>query len=164
MRDLLDTEREAEASGSYDEQTKAQMARSLLQLMDQYGMSLMNFPDFIGAFFQHGVARWFITTTAGDIGLSMWEPVKSDRICLLAGAQAPYVLRKSGDCYQLISECYVHGIMDGSKWKAFRDTGRGTSDIVLIPERMLRKVILKRSELIYGLLTRVEFHDTLANH
>lgn len=36
-----------------------------------------------------------------------------DVVYVLAGAPVPYLLRKKGDVYVLIRECYVHGIMDG---------------------------------------------------
>ncbi len=36
-----------------------------------------------------------------------------DIICLIYGAQTPFVLRRESNGLQLVGECYVHGIMDG---------------------------------------------------
>lgn len=42
--------------------------------------------------------------------------IKGVDICILFGASVPAVLRRSTDnedAFQLVGECYVHGIMDG---------------------------------------------------
>ncbi|RFU26979.1 hypothetical protein B7463_g9376, partial [Scytalidium lignicola] len=39
-----------------------------------------------------------------------------DKVCLIQTLQRPMVIRKKGDFYEFIGECYVHGIMDGQKW------------------------------------------------
>jgi Heterokaryon incompatibility protein (HET) len=36
-----------------------------------------------------------------------------DIICLIDGAQTPFVLRRDSNGLQLVGECYVHGVMDG---------------------------------------------------
>jgi hypothetical protein len=49
-----------------------------------------------------------------------------DSVCLVFGADVPFVLRKAPtkqssekygrkQCYNLVGECYVHGIMDGER-------------------------------------------------
>jgi hypothetical protein len=39
---------------------------------------------------------------------------KGDIICILNGGRVPYVLRPSGEfAYELVGECYVHGLMHG---------------------------------------------------
>ena len=43
-----------------------------------------------------------------------------DAVCVMFGGKVPMVLRRLGSCWVCISECYVHGIMDG---EAVRDAG-----------------------------------------
>ena len=38
---------------------------------------------------------------------------RDDLICVLFGAQIPFVLRPNGEYYTLMGPCYVHGVMDG---------------------------------------------------
>jgi hypothetical protein len=39
-----------------------------------------------------------------------------DKIALVAGLGVPVVLRPIGNSFQLVSHCYVHGLMDGKFW------------------------------------------------
>jgi Heterokaryon incompatibility protein (HET) len=46
------------------------------------------------------------------------ETKEKDLICVMYGLEVPFVLRRlnkptTGNCFQLVGECYVHGIMDG---------------------------------------------------
>jgi Heterokaryon incompatibility protein (HET) len=54
-------------------------------------------------------------------GYAGWIPKSSkvgDRVCVVAGGQVPFILRELPDSlYQLIGECYIHGIMDGEALK-----------------------------------------------
>ncbi|KAF1809849.1 putative heterokaryon incompatibility protein 6, OR allele, partial [Eremomyces bilateralis CBS 781.70] len=53
-------------------------------------------------------------TREGNLVLSSEHVKRGDFIALIRGAQVPFVLRRqSGEIYQLISEAYVDGIMDG---------------------------------------------------
>jgi hypothetical protein len=84
--------------------------------------------------------RSFMATSKGYIGLVPSESSTEDKIVLIAGCAVPFVVRRivdepsgeslvpdSGDLvnkYQLLGECYVHGIMDstieqlnGLKWE-----------------------------------------------
>jgi hypothetical protein len=59
----------------------------------------------------------------GYVGLVPTQAQVDDLVCIVAGADVPFVFRKLPDggqkqqqqqqCYQLIGEAYVHGIMDG---------------------------------------------------
>ena len=40
-----------------------------------------------------------------------------DIICVLFGGKMPFCLRPWGDCYLLVGECYVHGLMNGEAMK-----------------------------------------------
>lgn len=43
-----------------------------------------------------------------------------DLVCVLFGAQIPFVLRKrEPEGYIVVGECYVHGIMDGEAMTAY---------------------------------------------
>jgi hypothetical protein len=60
--------------------------------------------------------RRTFSTINGFLGLGPQrdEIYEGDMVCILAGAQTPYILRKAGSGRQfLIGDCYVHGIMDG---------------------------------------------------
>jgi hypothetical protein len=59
------------------------------------------------------LGRKFLITKTGSIGLAPPEAKPGDNVAVLVGAPTPHVLRKQGDHYKLIGECYVHGIMGG---------------------------------------------------
>ena len=50
----------------------------------------------------------------GFLGLGLKNTDASDFVCIFLGGHVPFVLRSQKDGkYQLIGECYVHGVMDG---------------------------------------------------
>jgi hypothetical protein len=49
-----------------------------------------------------------------------------DKIFVLYGGQVPFILRPKGEFYELIGECYIHGIMDG---EALARMGTGTAQL-----------------------------------
>jgi len=58
--------------------------------------------------------RKFFLSKSGFMGLSPIATCKGDVICIILGGVTPFVLRPaSHGRYQLVGECYVHGIMDG---------------------------------------------------
>jgi hypothetical protein len=57
--------------------------------------------------------RRLIITSNGFLAICPRSTQKDDLICVLRGGKAPFVLRKEGDHYTLIGECYVDGIMYG---------------------------------------------------
>ena len=57
--------------------------------------------------------RNLIISERGYIGLGPIVTRKSDMICILYGCSVPVILRKVGDHYLFIGECYVQGLMDG---------------------------------------------------
>ncbi|KAK5657173.1 hypothetical protein OQA88_3230 [Cercophora sp. LCS_1] len=73
--------------------------------------------------------RSFFATRRGYIGLGPAYSKPGDRVCLVAGVAAPYIIRMSqgGDfgpfCGELVGEAYVHGIMNGE----MMDAGKMTS-------------------------------------
>ncbi|KAF4564790.1 hypothetical protein EYR40_010961 [Pleurotus pulmonarius] len=64
--------------------------------------------------------RAFVMTKHGMMGLAPVHARPGDVICILRGGQTPFVLRPKGGngdgekVWELVGDCYVHGIMDGS--------------------------------------------------
>ncbi|KAH7383542.1 heterokaryon incompatibility protein-domain-containing protein [Cadophora sp. MPI-SDFR-AT-0126] len=69
--------------------------------------------------FQLVLDRWihgrvFCRTKNGYLGMLPVGSRPGDEICGILRAKTPYVIRKKPDgCYQLIGECYIHGMMNG---------------------------------------------------
>ncbi|TKA48527.1 hypothetical protein B0A54_00663 [Friedmanniomyces endolithicus] len=84
------------------------------------------------AFSQHGAGRVLFTTDSGFVGLSRTTINVGDQVCLLAGGQTPFVLRSLRDKYQLVSEAYVHGIMDGKCWADLEESKTERLTFVLV--------------------------------
>lgn len=62
--------------------------------------------------------RRLITTEKGYIGLAPAASKKGDEVCILFGCSTPVILRPLNEGgYELIGECYVHGIMEGEALK-----------------------------------------------
>ncbi|KAH7084415.1 heterokaryon incompatibility protein-domain-containing protein [Paraphoma chrysanthemicola] len=60
------------------------------------------------------LGRLPFVTKNGHLVLSSEHVERGDVIALIKGAQVPFVLRRqSNECYQIVSEAYVDGIMDG---------------------------------------------------
>lgn len=59
--------------------------------------------------------RSFVVTERGFLGLAPRDVRSGDVVCVVRGSQKPLILRPlPHGRYQLVGECYVHGIMDGS--------------------------------------------------
>lgn len=59
--------------------------------------------------------RRFAVTESGYFGLVPRGTVHGDQVCVLEGINVPFVLREAegDDNFELVGECYVHGIMQG---------------------------------------------------
>ena len=58
--------------------------------------------------------RRFIITAKGYIGLATKNTRQGDIVCILFGCSTPVILRPSNHgAYNLVGDCYVHGIMEG---------------------------------------------------
>ena len=58
--------------------------------------------------------RTFFTTADGRIGVSARETQPGDQVCVILGCSLPLILRSTErGQYQIVGNCYVHGIMDG---------------------------------------------------
>jgi hypothetical protein len=76
--------------------------------------------------FPHCKDRQLAITVDNLMGLVSVAARVGDEIYVLAGGQVLYVLRPQRDCFQFISECYVHGLMDGEALDRLKD---GTAEI-----------------------------------
>jgi hypothetical protein len=60
------------------------------------------------------VARCFILTEDGRLGMAPRETRKEDSVVIFPGCEVPLILRKSKrKTYTLIGDCYISGVMDG---------------------------------------------------
>ncbi|KAI1774487.1 heterokaryon incompatibility protein-domain-containing protein [Hypoxylon cercidicola] len=59
------------------------------------------------------VGRRMLCTKLGYIGMSSGLTQPDDRIFLIKGSRVPLVFRPRGDEWDLIGDCYIHGIMQG---------------------------------------------------
>lgn len=75
--------------------------------------------QYLFAFIDASIGRRFCTTECGRSGLVPSEVMKGDRICVLRGARAPFVVRETPmreNCkqsYVLVGDCYIEGVMAG---------------------------------------------------
>lgn len=63
----------------------------------------------------------FFTTMSGYAGLGPYPCQPGDKVVIIFGCASPLVLRPVGSHYELVGECYVHGIMHG---EAMRDSSK----------------------------------------
>ncbi|KAK4580237.1 hypothetical protein LTR86_000440 [Recurvomyces mirabilis] len=62
--------------------------------------------------------RRLFRTKKGYLGIASMHVDIGNRVCVLDGGRVPFVLVQRDDGYwSLLSECYVHGIMDGEAWE-----------------------------------------------
>jgi len=57
--------------------------------------------------------RRLFKTTKGYIGIGPRSLQKGDAVTLFKGGMVPLVIRSLGDKWELIGDCYIHGIMHG---------------------------------------------------
>lgn len=67
---------------------------------------------------QYTQGRQVFHTSNAYIGLGPLEMRFGDKICLFLGGSVPYIIRPTKRRkYQLLGECYIHGIMDGEAFE-----------------------------------------------
>ncbi|KAJ4245453.1 hypothetical protein NW762_013962 [Fusarium torreyae] len=69
---------------------------------------------------QRAMDQRMATIGSGYLSLVPWPSQPGDRIVLLQGGRTPYVLRKAGEKWKILGDCYVHGIMSGEAWSEDR--------------------------------------------
>lgn len=77
-----------------------------------FGESIPGFPSLDN--------RSLATTSGGDLALCPKETTVNDKLVLLQGSDVPFILRPIGEHWQIVGECYVHALMDGSAWDESR--------------------------------------------
>ncbi|KAL2063855.1 hypothetical protein VTL71DRAFT_4349 [Oculimacula yallundae] len=65
--------------------------------------------------------RRLIISDTGYMGLAPIQTQSGDQICVLYGCSVPVVLREEHEGFNLIGECYVHGLMRGEAIDLARD-------------------------------------------
>jgi hypothetical protein len=70
----------------------------------------------ISAVSEVALYRRLARTEKGYLALVPAEARIDDKIALLQGGKVPYVVREKGKEWELIGDCYVHGIMFGEMW------------------------------------------------
>ncbi|KAH8783432.1 heterokaryon incompatibility protein-domain-containing protein [Diaporthe sp. PMI_573] len=79
-------------------------------------------------------ARSFFTTEKHYFGLGPRITQPGDRCVVFAGARVPFIIRKAPDrenCWRLVGECYIHGIMRGEAGQLAHEGRISPEDIVL---------------------------------
>jgi hypothetical protein len=67
-----------------------------------------------------GVNRTFFISKGGYMGMGPKALAEADLICVVLGCEVPLLLRKNGDHYLLVGECFVWGLMDGEAMRMKR--------------------------------------------
>lgn len=75
------------------------------------------FEDSMGQVMYH---RRVFTTRNGYFGVGSRTLTAGDKICVLLGCAVPVMLRPHGQQFELLGECYVHGIMAGEALNAVK--------------------------------------------
>ena len=57
--------------------------------------------------------RCLFTTASGHVGLGPGEMGMGDVVCVFGGAVMPVVLRRRGEEFGVVGDCYLDGVMDG---------------------------------------------------
>lgn len=82
--------------------------------------------------------RRLVKTKCGRLGLAPYRVRRGDLVCILFGCSVPILLRQRKDAntleeyFQIIGECYIHGIMDGQAI----EMARRQSDNNTIPKQL----------------------------
>jgi hypothetical protein len=96
---------------------------ALLREMDDNNRGWVT--DFVGE-------RAFAISEKGYFALVTWQVEVGDVIFVLFGGSILYLLRPHGNEYVFISECYVHGLMDGEAMAFLEDGRASVEDVVIV--------------------------------
>ncbi|KAH7369611.1 heterokaryon incompatibility protein-domain-containing protein [Rhexocercosporidium sp. MPI-PUGE-AT-0058] len=66
--------------------------------------------------------RRFCVTKEGYMCTTSFDTERDDIVAMFEGFRTPFILRKLGDDWNLVGDCYVHGIMDGELLDHVADT------------------------------------------
>ncbi|KAH7157707.1 heterokaryon incompatibility protein-domain-containing protein [Dactylonectria estremocensis] len=78
--------------------------------------------------------RRFFTTKSGYIGMCVVDIAPGDIVATFSGATVPFVLRPHNKAseFRLISDCYVHGLMNGEAWQGMRGGLGGATRVLTL--------------------------------
>jgi hypothetical protein len=101
------------------EKIKRQHEEGFMQTAVQYAGTALN------------MMHWkrFAASSDGYLASVPASSLPGDVVCVVMGAAVPFVLRPLGDGYQLIGECYMHGLMYG---EALEMTGLEVETLTLV--------------------------------
>ena len=71
---------------------------------------IMSFNDILAS---HISSQVVFRTAKGLLGVGLPASQNGDIVCIVPGHMTPLLVRSSGQSYQLVSTCYVQGLMDG---------------------------------------------------
>jgi hypothetical protein len=66
-------------------------------------------------------SRTFFYTSDGSVGVAVRTVEPEDILVVLFGSRVPFVLRRSGTSYRLVSDCFFLGYMDGEAIQMLKD-------------------------------------------
>ncbi|KAF4950109.1 hypothetical protein FGADI_8448 [Fusarium gaditjirri] len=66
------------------------------------------------------------TTASKDFGVGPVDMKIGDKVCVLFGAEVPFLLRPKGDGYLVVGECYVYDLMHGEVLEKLAADPEGT--------------------------------------
>jgi len=75
--------------------------------------------------------RRLITTNEGYVGLAPAATRAGDSIAFLPGCRVPLALRAEGNCFRVLGESYVHGMMSGEVTEMLKQGRKEMTDITL---------------------------------
>lgn len=90
--------------------------------------NMFKYWDTVAAFSKRISNGRFCASKRGFAGLVPHQAKVGDQICIFHGGAVPFVLRKNKaqeNCYSLIGECYIHGIMYGEALKSYSTEAEG---------------------------------------
>jgi hypothetical protein len=84
--------------------------------------------EFVHNAFYAREGRRFFLTRSGFVGMGPQKIQKDDIVVVVFGCHVPLVLREVEGCYNIIGECYVHGIMNGEPVRDLEGKGAETAN------------------------------------
>jgi hypothetical protein len=68
---------------------------------------------YLSTMLNHARQRRFFLSSEKYMGMGPAAMQKGDIICIFYGGRVPYIVRPTAEYYELVGECYAHGLMDG---------------------------------------------------
>lgn len=87
--------------------------------------------NFLAEWYGNVMDRTVFVTEKGYMGIGLDLVAEGDEICVLPGCNAPLVLRRIGDEFELVGDCYAYGIMKDEIIQEVRDGKLWPQDIII---------------------------------